>query len=260
VDAGGAPVHRSGVEVIVLFALGGAVLGFAADRLSARWPSHRPTDADAAPALAPHADAAPAPALDPTQTPAPHPTRAAAATVARRGLDWRTATMVLVGAIAFGALAARWTEPRDLAILGLYFAALVVLMATDLDQRLLPDLITLPMIPIALVLLVAGLDPLVQGKELGIVSGIAAGIGAPILLIATNVVLRGGLGVGDLKLAVSLGLMSGVSRFVVGFLIASAASSIILIALLASRRIGRRSAIPFGPVLIGAGLIAAFIG
>lgn len=232
---------------IASFVLVGAVLGLVADRLSARWPSHRPptgeTDVEADGSLT---------TSEPTTPGAP-----ASPDPAPRGLDWRTPTMIVVGAVAFGALAARWTDPRDVLILGLYFAALVVLMATDLDQRLLPDLITLPMIPIALVLVLLNIDPLLQGKELGLVSAVLAGLGAPAILIATNLALKGGLGVGDLKLAVSLGLMSGVTRFIVGFLIASAASSVLLIALIASRRIGRRTAIPFGPVLIAGGMIAA---
>jgi leader peptidase (prepilin peptidase)/N-methyltransferase len=238
---------------IASFVLAGAVLGLVADRLSVRWPPHRPrpelTEAEADGSLTTSASA-PASTTPPTHSsPEPPP----------RGIDWRTPTIIVVGAVAFGALAAQRSDPRDLLILGLYFAALVVLMATDLDQRLLPDLITLPMIPIALVLVLLNIDPLLQGKELGLVSAVLAGLGAPAILIATNLALKGGLGVGDLKLAVSLGLMSGVTRFIVGFLIASAASSVLLVALLMTRRIGRRTAVPFGPVLIAGGMIAALI-
>ena len=64
---------------------------------------------------------------------------------------------------------------------------------------------------------------------------------------------------GDLKLAVSLGLMSGVSGLFAGFLIASVLSSVVLLLLIASRRIGLRSAIPFGPILIAAGIIATLL-
>jgi leader peptidase (prepilin peptidase)/N-methyltransferase len=270
---------------IALFVLAGAVLGFLADRLSARWPSHRPDadpaadgklDADAALSADATltADQAPAATATPTGEPAspvgttPTPDGASTATSTpadlgteppRRGLDWRTPTMILVGAIAFGALAVRWTETRDVLILAPYFAALVVLMATDLDQRLLPDLVTLPMIPIVAILVVAGVDPLLAGKDLAIVSAVIAGLGAPALLILSSLVLKGGIGIGDLKLAISLGALSGISRLVVGFLIASAASSVILVALMATRRIGRRSLIPFGPVLIAAGMIAALL-
>jgi leader peptidase (prepilin peptidase)/N-methyltransferase len=210
------------VEPLVLIAaLFGGLLGAAADRLAARWPAHPDG-------------------------------------VVRR-VDWRTAAVIGAGALAFGGLAARWPEPRDLVVLGVWFAALVVLLATDLDQRLLPDAITLPLIPYALVVVLAGIDPLLAGKELALPSALAAAVGAPIVLLVTDRLFGGALGMGDVKLAVSLGLMTGVSRLVVGFLLASAASSVVLLLLIATRRISLRSAIPFGPILIAGGIVAALL-
>ena len=46
-------------------------------------------------------------------------------------------------------------------LFGAWFATLVVGLATDLDQRLLPDELTLPVIPIALLYAVSGPNPLV---------------------------------------------------------------------------------------------------
>lgn len=203
-----------------LLGLGGGVFGFAADRLAARWPREG---------------------------------------ASRRPVDWRTALIVVVAITAYAGLALRWSEPRDLLLLAAYFAALVVLMATDLDQKLLPDVITLPLIPAALLLLLVGWHPLLDGRELAVASALAGGITAPAVLLVTNLVLHGGLGVGDLKLAVSLGLMSGLGRLVGGFVIASALSSVVLLALLGSRRIRLRSTIPLGPVLIAGGFVAALL-
>ncbi len=207
--------------VALIAATSGALLGAVADRLAARWPAHE------------------------------------AAGV--RPVDWRTAVVVVGGALAYPALLVRWSDARDVAVLAVYLAALVILLATDLDQKLLPDAITFPLIGFSAVVLFLGWDPLLAGKELGIVSGLAAGVGAPLFLVATDRLLGGGLGVGDVKLAVSLGLMSGVSRLFTGFLIASAASSLVLLVLLVARRIGLRSAIPFGPILICGGIIAALL-
>ncbi|MBA3851672.1 MAG: prepilin peptidase [Chloroflexi bacterium] len=205
----------------VLAGASGALLGFLADRLAARWPEH---------------------GVD-----------------AFRRLDWRTALLVVAGVLSFAALFVRWSDPRDLLVLGIYFAALVVLFATDLDQKLLPDLITLPLMAYALGMSLLGWNPLLEDKSLGLISGIAAGLGAPVLLFLSDRLLGGALGMGDLKLAVSVGLMSGVSGLFAGFVVASALSSIVLLALIAARRIGLRSAIPFGPILIAAGIIAALL-
>jgi prepilin signal peptidase PulO-like enzyme (type II secretory pathway) len=205
----------------------GAILGFLSDRLAVRWPEHE---------------------VDPEH-------RVAAV----RRPDWRTALVAVAGALSFAALFIRWSEPRHLLVLGIYFAALIVLLATDLDQNLLPDLITFPLMAYALAVLLLGWVPLLDGKSLGLVSGLAAGLGAPVLLFITDRVLGGALGMGDLKLVVSLGLMSGVSGLFAGFLVASALSSVVLLALIGIRRIGLRSAIPFGPVLIAAGIVAALL-
>ena len=64
---------------------------------------------------------------------------------------------------------------------------------------------------------------------------------------------------GDVKLAVSLGLMSGVSRLLAGFLVASIVGAVVLLVLIALRRLSLQSAVPFGPVLIGAGVVATLL-
>jgi len=211
------------IELLVpLLAIVGAVVGFAADRLSTRWPDHEEG-------------------------------------YARRGLDWRTALLTLGGGLVFAALAVRWPDPGPLVILLGFSAALLVLLATDLDQRLLPDLITLPMIAVAALLLVAGWSPLLAGKEFALVSGVAAAIAAPAFLFVTDLLIKGDLGSGDLKLAVSLGLLAGILRLFVGFLIASVVFAGVLVLLLVVRRVSLRSAVPFGPVLIGATFVAMFL-
>jgi len=210
--------------IIVAYAVLGLVVGLAADRLSARWPAYEG---------GPHDGGA----------------------IRRR--DWRTVALALGGALAFAALAGRWTEPRELAVLTVYFAVLLVLMATDLDQKLLPDLVTLPLIVAALVLTVTGLNPLLAGKELPIASALIAGIGAPVLLFALDMVVKGALGMGDLKLVAGLGLMSGVTRLFSGLVVASIASAVLLIVLIVARRLTMKTAIPFGPILILGGILAA---
>lgn len=201
------------------FAIGGAAWGFLADRVAARWPVHEDGRV--------------------------------------RALDWRTIAVSLVGAWGYGALAVRWGEPRDLAVLSIYLAPLVLLLATDLDQRLLPDLLTLPLIPAALLVVLAGWDPLLAGKQLGVASGIGAAVVYPLLLRAGSILFGGGLGQGDDKLLVSVGLMSGLLGFLQGMLAASLFVGAVLLLALATRRIGLRSYVPFGPIIVVAGIVAA---
>jgi leader peptidase (prepilin peptidase) / N-methyltransferase len=179
----------------------------------------------------------------------------------RRGFDWRTIVLVVSGAAVYAGLAFHWYDrPRDLMILGASCVALLVLLATDLDQKLLPDLLTLPLIGGAAVLLVIGWSPLLADKPLGLASGILAAVGAPVFLFITDRLLGGQLGDGDLKLAVGIGLLTGVSLLVAGLLVASVGFSVVLIALMVARRIGLKSAVPFGPVLIFGTFVALLIG
>lgn len=197
----------------------GAAWGLAADRLAARWPAHE------------------------------------GGTVRR--IDWRTLAVVLFGFATGWALLLRWSELRDVAVIAAYLTLLVLLLATDLDQRILPDALTLPMIPAALALLVAGWDPLLAVRELGLASGLAAGVAFPLLLLAGSIVFRGGLGLGDLKLLISVGLFSGVGALLRGLIAASLAFGVVLLFLLALRRVSLRSYVPFGPVIIVAAAIAS---
>lgn len=207
--------------LLVVGGAAGAAWGFLADRIAARWPAH---EGDAV-----------------------------------RRVDWRTVAVVAASAVTFALLLARWPDLGDRLVLGVYLAALMVLLATDLDQRLLPDVITLPLIGYTLVVVLLGWDPLIAGKELGLASAIAAGIGAPLVLLVTDRLFGGALGMGDVKLAVSLGLMSGVTRLLTGFLVATVVGATVLLVLMAAGRVGRRSAVPFGPILIGAAVIAAIL-
>ena len=199
--------------------IGGALIGVVADRLASRWPAHPDGSI--------------------------------------RPVDWRTAAVVLAGAAAFGGLVARWDDPRDVLVLGIYIAALIVLLATDLDQRLLPDLITLPLIVYAAIIAVGGLNPVIDDKA-WYSPALAALIG-PLFLAVTDRIFHGSLGMGDLKLAVSLGLMLGLANLFVGFLIGTTAFSAVVIVLLVTKRVGLRTAIPFGPALIAAGVIAILL-
>lgn len=213
-------IDGEGVRIAAL-AVAGGVWGLVADRIAARWPAHDDGHV--------------------------------------RRLDWRSVAIPLAAALAFAGLASRWSDPRDLIVVGVFFAALILLLAADLDQKLLPDAITLPLIPFALVVLVLSWDPLLSGKGLGLVSGLIAGFGAPAALVLTSRVFGGGIGIGDVKLAVSLGLMCGIYLLIAGFLVASIFFAGLLVVLIATRRIGLKSAIPFGPILIAAGIIGALL-
>jgi leader peptidase (prepilin peptidase)/N-methyltransferase len=160
--------------------------------------------------------------------------------------------------VAFGLLPARFEAvPLALFAFGAWFATLVVGLATDLDQRVLPDELTLPVIPLALLYAVSGLNPLVGG---GLLLAVAAAVIIPALLYLPSLPFgAGAFGLGDVKFLVGMGLMLGGERSVGATLFGLILAGVVLLVLLIFRRIGRRSYVPFGPFLIIAAMWAALI-
>jgi leader peptidase (prepilin peptidase)/N-methyltransferase len=200
----------------------GGLLGLAADRLAVRWPEH---DEE-------------------------HPPG--------RRIDWRTALTILVSGAAFALLTTRFGgQPLALALFGAWFVLLVVGLATDLDQRIISDWTTLPVIPVALLYALSGQNPLVGDQ---VVLAIAAAIVIPAVLYLPSIPFgAGAFGMGDVKLLVGVGLMAGGERAVSGVLFGLVLAGVSLAVLLATRRIGRRSYVPFGPFLILGALWAVLI-
>ncbi len=198
----------------VVAAIAGAAWGLAADRIGARWPAHEDGSV--------------------------------------RALDWRTLATVVFGAASLAlVMRVHGDDPRDLVVLGLYVVPLVLLFATDLDQRLLPDVITLPLIPYAAAVGFLGLNPLVEGGWPGMLGPVVAAIVIPAAVYLPSIPFGpGALGLGDVKLLASVGLMLGFVRELTGLLGAALLVVVVLGGLLATRRITRRSYVPFGPFLI----------
>ena len=197
--------------IAIMLGFVGGAWGFAADRIAARWPAH---DAGSV-----------------------------------RRIDWRTPVAVVTGALALGGLTARFAEPVPVVVFGAYLVALVLLLATDLDQRLLPDVITLPAIPVALAFDLLGLNPLVPPGVLPV--AIIVAIAVPGLIYALSIPFgAGAFGQGDVKLLVSVGLLAGPLRMFSGVVYGALLAGVVIGVLLAARRITLKSYVPFGPFLI----------
>jgi prepilin signal peptidase PulO-like enzyme (type II secretory pathway) len=207
---------------VIGLALAGGILGYAADRLATRWPEH---DEEHAPG---------------------------------RPVDWRTVVCVVVGALAFGGLLLRFGgDPLAKLAFGAWFVTLVVGLATDLDQRMLPNVLTLPVIPVALLYAASGQNPLVGDA---LVPAVLAAVIIPAVLYLPSIPFgAGAFGLGDVKLLAGVGLMVGGERALGGVLAGLLLAGGVLIVLLATRRIGRRSYVPFGPFLILGALWAVLV-
>lgn len=168
----------------------------------------------------------------------------------RRRPGLRTVALALVSAAAAAAVAARsalpwWATAAYLVLL----AILVVLAATDIEQRRLPNLLLDPLIVLAALFI--PFNPAVP-PALAIIGGLSAA--AVLALLA--VVVRGGLARGDLLLVLPIGFMLGFPVVFIAVFAAAFLASGASLVLLARRRVGMRSYIPFGPFLIGGTVLA----
>ena len=171
----------------------------------------------------------------------------------RRRPGWRTVLLSAVSGLAAAAIVARsnlpwWATSAYLVALAL----LLLLTATDLEQRRLPHVVLDPLIVLAALFVPfnPAVDPLMA----------LIGASAAVAFLGTlALVVRGGLAVGDLYLVAPIGLMLGwpaifTALFAAAFLAAGAS-----LVLLAGRRVGMRSYIPFGPFLVGGAVLALLI-
>ena len=141
----------------------------------------------------------------------------------------------------------------DFTVAAALLAALVAVTAIDLRYQIIPDVITLPGVLAGLVASVA--SHRVSWMESA--GGILLGAG---LFVAVIVLSRGGMGGGDLKLGAMLGAFLGWKAVIVALFIAVVLGGVSAIALLASGRLARKDAIPFGPFLAVGGAMALFWG
>jgi leader peptidase (prepilin peptidase)/N-methyltransferase len=199
--------------LLITAAVFGAGWGFAADRIAARWPEHEDRSI--------------------------------------RAMDWRTVAVVIFGAVGPALLATRYPDDgRAFAFFGILIVALILLFATDLDQRLLPDLITFPIVGYAVLGFVTGVGPLVRSPGDLMVATVAA-IGIPVLLYLLSIPFgAGAIGIGDLKLLLGVGLLVGAQRLVAMVIVGAVAAAVGILILLAFRRISLKSYVPYGPFLI----------
>ncbi|MDT5040993.1 MAG: leader peptidase (prepilin peptidase) / N-methyltransferase [Actinoplanes sp.] len=166
-----------------------------------------------------------------------------------QSVPWR---LVAAGAAA-AALPAITLGPRPivLAVL-LAIGPGVLLAAIDLRCRRLPD-------PVVAVL--AGLTVPVLVTVAGPGQVVRAGAGAGVCFTAYTMIAilpRAGLGFGDVKLGAVLGFVLGFAGWpalAVGVLVPHLIAGPVAVVLLATRRIGPRSALPFGPALLAGALI-----
>jgi leader peptidase (prepilin peptidase)/N-methyltransferase len=142
---------------------------------------------------------------------------------------------------------------------GLGFAwTLLALTLIDLDHKLLPDSLTLPLLWAGLLVNVPGLFASLQSSVLGAAAGyLALWSVYKLFKLVTG---KEGMGYGDFKLLAAIGAWVGWQLLPVVILLSAVVGSVVGLALIAFGGRSSQTAIPFGPYLAAAGFIALLWG
>jgi leader peptidase (prepilin peptidase)/N-methyltransferase len=167
------------------------------------------------------------------------------ATEARRSRpSWRTLAMGLAaGAAGYGIAAVSHLPPWATLVHLVMLGFMIGLVATDLEQRRLPHLLLDPLIVVAVGF--AFINP-----ALDTVSALAGAAAAVVFLGVLAFVIRGGMALGDLYLAVPIGLTLGWPLIWSGLFTAAILAGAVSLFLVVTGRVGLRSYIAFGPYLV----------
>lgn len=219
----------------VVFALLGAAAGFLLDHLVALLAASAPEEEPEAEEVRPLT-------LSPGEA-----GQARVGAFVGEGPIWRRPALMAAAAASFGAASARYGEPEQAAVVSAYAVVLIACAATDLMAFRVPNVITYP--AAAGAILIAVFMPHGDLTQAWIGGALATG-----LFLAAAVVSRGGLGLGDVKLAGFVGLALGFPLILPALMI-TALSGGLVAAYLGLRFRRRNHPMPYAPYISAGALV-----
>lgn len=151
----------------------------------------------------------------------------------------------------FMAVAGSRFDVAQAALISLIVAGLLVCTATDLLRYRVPNVVTYPSIVVALLAAVFMPDADLQ-------SAVIAALAAGFCFFVLAVITRGGLGLGDVKLAVLIGALLGLNA-VAAIFWGVVAGGVVIFALYATGVVGRKEPVPYAPFLAIAAISVALL-
>ncbi|MGB5750126.1 MAG: prepilin peptidase [Desulfobacterales bacterium] len=140
----------------------------------------------------------------------------------------------------------------------LFIAALLVVTFIDIDHRIIPDVITLPGIPVCFAASFALTAITYKDALLGILIG-----GGSLFLVAwvySIITKKEGMGGGDIKLLAMMGAIVGWQGVLFTIFVASLVGTLAGLAVMLQSRKGMKLAVPFGPFLSIGAITYIFFG
>jgi prepilin signal peptidase PulO-like enzyme (type II secretory pathway) len=161
------------------------------------------------------------------------------------------AVMALTG-VGFLLAFLRFGLAWDLALAWFFIAVMIVVAFIDWELMIIPDKLVLPAAAIGLAASIA-LDP---GRWW---IYLVAAFGAALFLFILAMIWAGGMGGGDIKLALLMGAVLG-EMVIVGMFLGFLLGAVVGLVLWATKLKGRKDHIPFGPYLALGSVLALLYG
>jgi prepilin signal peptidase PulO-like enzyme (type II secretory pathway) len=154
----------------------------------------------------------------------------------------------LVTPLLFLFLWSRYGFSTQLGLISLYTVILLLITVTDLEHRLIFNIVILPSIVLAAA--TAFITPDLTWRQAVVGGGLAF-----IVVYVAALVSRGGLGEGDVTLSTFLGFILGFPHIILSLLFGVFLGGFVAFLLLISGRVTLKTFIPYGPFLTITGWI-----
>ena len=167
-------------------------------------------------------------------------------------ISWRYPAAELLTGIFYLLVYMRFDFPVTI-IYTLLVTSLIIITFIDIDHKIIPNVITLPGIPIGLVLSYFFLPHSIISALIGLLGGSG-------LLLLMALIYPGGMGGGDIKMIAMLGAFLGWEKVFLTIFLGSLIGSVVGIAMIILKKGGRKTKIPFGPYLAAGAILSIFLG
>lgn len=164
-----------------------------------------------------------------------------------RSMSWQSRVFVAAALGLVAGAAIRYQNAGETVVVAVYIAVLVTCAATDLMSFRVPNVVTYPAALFAF--LAAAFMPHGDVREALLGGALAAGF-----MLVVLVVSRGGMGLGDVKLSVFVGLALGWPLVGDSLFLMALAGGVAAVVLLATGLRSRKDPIPYAPFISGAAI------
>jgi leader peptidase (prepilin peptidase)/N-methyltransferase len=176
----------------------------------------------------------------------------------RASISVRYPVIELITGIMIATLAWHFGPSSQFLFASLLTFLLIALTGIDLDEMLLPDQLTLPLLWIGLLINLQGLFTSPTDAIIGAIAGYMSLWS--VFWLFKLVTGKEGMGYGDFKLLAVFGAWLGWQMLPLIILLSSLVGAIVGIGLIISKRLNKGNPIPFGPYIAAAGWIALIWG